>query len=444
MPEEKVEVMADLPISALPPTVTPTATDEIAQEQIGTTKKINLQQLADFVGGNITTLTDKEVVYGGPAGEMAQTASWTFDDVALRMQFGAAHVASTGTTSGMLGGAGHQMNGDDSIIAGGASCSINGLESFIGGSNGCTIDGLRSFIGGSSGCTVSGSSSAVIGSSGCDCPGSASAMVGSTTSSMGADLSFLSGSTIDMAAGVEFSAAMGSVIFVDSSAIHSYTWSDGSGGTFTITEPRSWNVRSSGNSQFDIGDLGTLKIGDIPEGDYIEITNTQVRRVGNLVRRKILSLAEYDDGGTGSSGTARPYPGISTQTFDSGADERMNLVDTIFPYDFDPTVNIEVELIWMPTTASSGNVEWALWYSFLTPDGTNVLASNNIRLDATLPASTNLEQPETHIFTLNTAGALPGDELFTGLIRRGGLGTDTYPDDVWVTSLRSYYFSNQL
>ena len=93
--------MANVKISALPAGPALTGIEEHPAAVGGVTVKYSTDEISTFVQSDLN-LAPQQVLYGGGAGAIAQTATWTFDDVALRMQFGAAHVASTGTSSGSV------------------------------------------------------------------------------------------------------------------------------------------------------------------------------------------------------------------------------------------------------------------------------------------------------------------------------------------------------
>ena len=541
--------MPNLPISGLPTTATPLATDEIAQEQSLVTKKITLQQISDFANTNSTTtlqdaydngdgsitvepeipfLINQDVLGGLIVAQDSLNQEGLLVDSVLTLL--------SSQYDFLLSGKGRISTppwGDPGTVPSYFKIGFEKPAMRFGIADNNEFDDVN---------------------------------VGDMSVAMGQNViaaatnSYAFGNEITINLLAQNAMVFGAGANITSTANRSFTWSDDEFATFTVTDPNTFNVHSSNFVYFETPEVrttadrlhfnkeaisasyipcmtalavagGAIQVGapltasttesfrliQIPttgnspgivafavtsaasSGDIIEICGFNIvtcqmdaaetasrgaplQRDLNLSGRvaskpesiEIFGLAaqpagtndflkvwvinnslsgaalgvrraldgyEYDDAGGQSAGRTRPYPGVTVYTFDAVSADRLGVISLILPSDFDATVDIEFEMIWAPETASVGDVVWNLDYAFLTPDGTNPLNGNQALISTTLAASTNAEMPDKHTFTLNTALALPGDELFVYLTRLGNDGADTYPNDIWVTSLVGYYMS---
>lgn len=557
--------MPNLPISGLPVTATPLATDELANEQSLVTKKITLQQVSDFVQSD-TSFNEHEVLYGNNTGGINQSASFTFDDTTVSLGLGPLNVL-TGSNSVILGGNTNQVDGDNSVISGSFNCGIPvaGSESGIIGSSNSQVTGNNSAIIGSENSSLSGDLSIIAAISNSTVSGNKSVACGGSSIALFSNNSFVSGINVTVDALAQSAVVFGTNIALTTTAINTFTWSDSPGSLFTVTEPGSFNVHANGFVYFETPEIRTtadrihfnkevisasytpeitgLVVADGPiqigaplkqspttdfrvmqissgdssatgiigfavtaaaiAGDIIEISDFKIvtcqlspteacfpgeatrksSTAGRILARTTLTstgtfgstaqtgvandfikvwiihnevagltagsrreirIQEYDDGGEASSGVSRPYPGITVFVVSPGVDDRTGLTGIILPADFDPTTDVDIEINWAPTTAAAGNVVWQVNYSFLPLNGTIALNSNLATINTTESASTNAEFPGKSTVTLNTGSALPGDQLFIHVTRMGSDVLDTYPDDVWITSISPFYISTIL
>lgn len=217
-------------------------------------------------------------------------------------------------------------------------------------------------------------------------------------------------------------------------AINNYISLLFSGGGLLNVVAGSFNINSTNDAASNIGDIGG--------GNFVSIGDVGLQLGGTTTRRKILPIGYFDDGGTGSTGIARPYSGVSVITFDDTADDRINLISVAIPFDFDNTDDIQIEITWGPTTTAAGNVKWDIYYQVNPGDDTTVIDPTPPMATATVATTLVAERPMTTIITLGTVAlsADVGHRLLFGVVRDTSVGSN-YGDVVWVPTIIPTYKS---
>ena len=465
--------MPNLPISGLPVTATPLATDELANEQSLVTKKITLQQVSDFVQSD-TSFNEHEVLYGNNTGGTGQSDTFTFND---------------SLSSATLGGQAVTLNSANSLASGVNITVDASAESAVvfGRTITLTSAALNTFTwsDGSSGITITDPNTFNVRSSGFSyfdtpeirttadrihfnkevisasyTPEITGLVVADGPIQIGAplkqspttDFRVMQISSGDSSAtgiigfAVTAAAIAGDIIEISDFKIVTCQLSPTefcSPGEATRKSSTAGRIQAR-TTLTSTGTFGsTAQTGVANDFIKVWIIHNEVAGLTTGSRREI-RIQEYDDGGAASSGVSRPYPGITVFVVSPGVDDRTGLTGIILPADFDPTTDVDIEINWAPTTAAAGNVVWQVNYSFLPLNGTIALNSNLATINTTESASTNAEFPGKSTVTLNTGSALPGDQLFIHVTRMGSDVLDTYPDDVWITSISPFYISTIL
>lgn len=333
--------MPDLPIGGLPPITTPVGTDEIADEQAGTTFKITLQEISDFASAGFNPgLVEGQVVYGGASGELKQSSNFTFDEATQSIHAGMGPLI-TGTQSAGFATFGGTISGDNSLILGGTLQVVEGNRSAIITGNQCRIE---------------------------------------------SDESFVAGRAARIFAGADNSYAFGQSIDVMGTASGSFTFSDKSVGFFNITELNSWNVRASGNSQFETTATGTYKMGSVAAGDYIQLSETGIDFFGGSRFKNGIAIdpASVTGGGITPPNDIVLFGNKQALSFLNNAENEV-FISGGTSDNIDPTTNIEIQIFWSPNNTNTGNVEWRLDLTETTPGNSIDNAITTFDLDS--PAS---------------------------------------------------------
>jgi hypothetical protein len=403
--------MANLPISGLPAVVTPLLTDEDAVNQGGLTKKRTTQQIKDNVLPN-GPFTQGSVLFADVIGDVAEDNTDFFynaTDKSLKV----------GDTNAVSVGNGLAIGGNNNTVSGG---NANGV--CIGGDNN----------------TVTGEAASALGSSNSTASGANSTIVGSDSSTATQQGSVVIGGANNDATGFH-SIAMGTRSNVTASG--SFAWADNAAGDFTNGTANSFAARATGGVLLQTDSAG-VEIGDIPGADQVTIDKTGIALLGTAKREKYVQNGAYDAAGAGGAGSARPHDGVSVWTFAGlGGNQRLNVRDSQFPFDYDSSVLITLEMVYAPSTADVGNAVFMFYYQVNPADDTTVLTGAPNSHQVTLGMSTVAERLATHTSSVFSfiGASNPGDTILFGVERLPGNAADTYLDPVWVTNLRFKYTS---
>lgn len=167
---------------------------------------------------------------------------------------------------------------------------------------------------------------------------------------------------LDVIAAADHSITFGRNASLLNTATNSFMFSDGSNPVFSQAQPDTFNVRATGGAVFDIGPgASDLRVGDIAEGDHVEISSTGIFFLGSAQYSKYLYLYPEDCTALGDNFPERTvlFDTISALRFLPSV-KRSIFFNRLRDLGFNQTSDTQLTIGWAPADNTAGDVKFSI------------------------------------------------------------------------------------